>query len=298
MLIAMVILAVVFMFALPLVLALVVTRRYQATWRTIGVGALGYLVTQSVVMLLAMGAQALLQNQLSTVVAGLTLATLLSYVLAGISCVIAMLSLWIGFRYLRQESDSWIGALALGIGFGGTESILMGVEAVGIFYPYVVASIAGMQSLGLSTTDAATLTSQLSTFLTTPWYFPFTYIVDRAAYMAVYLAVAVVAWQAFTKHKWTWLWLAGGMVWLILVQAVNNIVAAISTQSYWTELFLFVVMLISLEALYWFKVSVLDKQAETKSKPDVPTIEAFTENDTETADSAVGHKVRKGKKNK
>jgi uncharacterized membrane protein YhfC len=292
----MVILAVVFMFALPLVLALVLTRRYQATWRTIGVGALGYLVTQSVVMLLAMGAQALLQNQLSTVVAGLTLATLLSYVLAGISCVIAMLSLWIGFRYLRQESDSWIGALALGIGFGGTESILMGVEAVGIFYPYVVASIAGMQSLGLSTTDAATLTSQLSTFLTTPWYFPFTYIVDRAAYTAVYLAVAVVAWQAFTKHKRTWLWLAGGMVWLILVQAVNNIVADISTQSYWTELFLFVVMLISLEALYWFKVSVLDKQTETKSRPDVPVIEAFTENDTETADSTVGHKVRKGKK--
>jgi uncharacterized membrane protein YhfC len=299
MLIAMIILATIFMFALPLVLALILTKRYNATWRTIGVGVLAYLVTQSVLMLLAWGLQSLLQNQLSTEIAGLSLTTILSYALAWLSCIFAILTLWFSFHYLKKEGDSWIGALALGVGFGGAESFLMGFEAISVFYPYVVSVIAGVQSLGLSASDASALTNSLSSFLATPWYFPLTYVIDRAAYLSVYLAVTVVVWQALTKHKRMWLWLVGGAVWLIFVQTLNNIVANISTASYWTELFLFVVMLISLEAMYWYKVSVLDKQSENGAKPETgEVIESISATSTETVEPTGDAKPRRVKKNK
>ena len=117
MLIATIILSVVFMFVLPLVLALTLTRRYHATWRTVGVGVLAYLVTQSVMLLLVEGVQAWLQNQLSNVIAGLSLTTILLYALAWLACIFTVISLWIGQRYLKNEADSWIGALTLGVGF-------------------------------------------------------------------------------------------------------------------------------------------------------------------------------------
>lgn len=299
MLIATIILAIVFMFALPLALALVLTRRYQATWRTLGVGVLAYLVTQSVMLLIVQGIQMGLQNQLTTVIAGLPLSTLLLYALAWIACILTVVSLWIGLRYLKGEANSWIGALALGLGFGGTESLLIGIQWVTGLYQPIAAALFGVQSLGLSSSDAATLTTSLNTLLTTPWYYPLTNILDRTAYVTVYLAVAVAVWQALKRPKWTWLWLVGGMVWLIIVQTLNSVVATISVNSYWTELYLFVVMLVSLEAMYWYKVSVLDKQPKDTVKSETPeAIEAGAAEGAETVEPAGKPKPRKAKKKK
>ena len=175
----------------------------------------------------------------------------------------------------------------------------MGVQMVYNFYPYVGAALFGVQSLGLSTSDATTLASSLGAFLSTPWYLPLTYILDRLAYVSVYLAVAVVVWQALAKRKRAWLWLAGGIVWLIIVQTLNNVVATISVDSYWTELFLFTAMLISLEFLYWYKVNVLDKQARDEATPEAAeVIEVDPATNNETVEPTGGARPRKPGKTK
>jgi len=293
MLIAMIILSVVLMFVLPVVITVILTGRYHATWRTIGVGILAYLVPQVVMTFILGGLQSLTQDQLSSVIAGLPLSTILLYALVLVACILTVIAVWIGFRYLKEEADSWIGALALGAGVGGAQFLFIGIKQIFDYYPYVGAALFGVQSLGLSSSDATSLSNSMSLFLSTPWYYPLSAILALLTYMAVYLAMSIVVWQGLKKQKWTWLWLVGGMVWLIVVQSLDSVLTAAFPSSYWPEMFLFVALLISLEFLYWYKVNVLDKLTLEESTPEISS-----SMDTETVEPAYKPKSRKAKKNK
>jgi uncharacterized membrane protein YhfC len=173
---------------LPVTLAIVAIKRFKVSGWVIFTGVLTFIASQVVHIPLLNGVALLFPKftppQIPTWVYAIYLG-----VMAGLCEETARL---VGFKILKGKAKSFASGLALGIGHGGVESVIVG--------GLVLFSLIS----GLTTNSVL----QSNQFWAYPWHLPLAGGLERIMAVTSHLVMTVFVWKAVTSRNYWWYALA------------------------------------------------------------------------------------------
>ncbi len=243
MVIASYIFAILFEIVYPVLVGILIIRRYKTGWKLFGVGVLTFLGSQLVHIMLLSGFTELIRRGLFP---SPTL-EILPYVivvglLAGLCEETARLT---GFKILKEKANSWGTALTLGSGHGGTESILIGLVSLANFGLFLYIQLSHQTVLGMTP-------DQISKMLNIPWTLPFAAAAERLTTLIMQLTLSVMVWMAVSRRAW--IWFAAAILWHALVDGSALLLQNFGLSVWAIEGILAGVMLINFAALYMMRL--------------------------------------------
>jgi len=219
------------MIAMPISLAIILTRRWKMGWSIWWIGFATFIISQVGHIPFNWGAGLLLNR--SNLVYWSTLAQrVFNAVFLGLSAgVFEEVSRYLVLRFWAKKARSWRNGILFGAGHGGSEAVILGVLVLVTY-----ASMLAMRGMDLSTlvpADQLDLAQQqVQAYWLAPWYDSLLGAVERLFAIPVQICMAVIVMQAFTRKKIGWLFLA------ILYHAVVDGTAVLlmpTLGTYWTE---------------------------------------------------------------
>ena len=226
------ILAILIEIGLPILLGFWFIRRYGTSWRLFFYGALAFLGSQ----VLHIPFLQLLTNLFSTGVLPApppAIQPIFNAVLLGLLAgLFEETARWIVYRLLRGRATSWGGALTLGAGHGGVESIVIGFLVLAGYISY------------LSGANA-------SAFAGMAWFDPLAGSVERINAILMHLTLSVMVMLAFLRGNG--LWYVAAVLWHAAIDAVSAYLFGQGIVSAWAlEGILVGFSVTNLILLYWF----------------------------------------------
>ena len=227
-------------------------NRLGVPWRIISYGALGYFIVQSLVTLLFTGFSYLVDNGVLTLSdqAFFTGQIILSVVLAAL---LGVLVRWAGMKYLKEDMDNLASAYAIGVGYGGAESVML----VGI--PLLTTFITMLSNMNIDP-ETTTLDPALAAQLVDLWQvsplIPLAGSFERIAAFIMHITVTILVLQVFKKNAVTWLAAAFGLELL-----VNGLIVGLSEAGVlfgWVIVIAMVLMVGNLFLLYYLRAFEFD----------------------------------------
>jgi uncharacterized membrane protein YhfC len=184
---------------LPIAASVWVNKKFGVSWRTITYGILGYFIVQILVSLLYSGLLSLIPEWNT---AGVDQNYLLSQILVNIflGALLGVVTRWLGMKYFKL--DSLESAYALGVGYGGAESIML----VGLPLLTTFATMLGNINIDPQTTslDPAAV-EQLQELWALEFYVPLATMVERITAFVMHITVTVIILQVFKRKNLVWL---------------------------------------------------------------------------------------------
>ena len=219
------------MIAMPIGLAIVLTRRWKIGWSTWWIGFAAFIISQVGHIPFNWGA-GLLINQSNLVYWSPLAQQVFNAVFLGLSAgVFEEVSRYLILRFWAKKARSWRNGILFGAGHGGSEAIILGVLVL-VTYTSMLA-MRGMDLSTLVPADQLDLAQQqVQAYWSIPWYDSLLGALERLFTIPVQICLAVLVMQAFTRKKIGWLFLA------ILYHAVVNgtvVFLMPSLGTYWTE---------------------------------------------------------------
>jgi uncharacterized membrane protein YhfC len=251
------------MIAMPIGLAILLTRRWKMGWGVWWIGFATFIISQVGHIPFNWGA-GLLLNQSDLVYWSPLAQQVFNAAFLGLSAgVFEEVSRYLVLRFWAKKARSWRNGLLFGGGHGGSEAIILGVLVL-VTYTSMLA-IRGTDLSTLVPADQLELAQQqVQAYWYAPWYDSLLGAVERLFTIPVQICLAVIVMQAFTRKKIGWLFLA------ILYHAVvdGTVVFLLPTLGmYWTE------VLVSGFALLSLAVIFLLRQPEPQLNPEsVPAL--------------------------
>ena len=187
----------VLMFATPVVLGVLLRRRWALPWRLLLIGAATFIASQVVHIPLNAGLTVLFQQDwmlkppeawtkaFNAIVLGLT---------AGLCEEGAR---YLVYRYWLREARSWRQGVLFGVGHGGIESVMTGLLVAVTVLNAVALRNVDPTTLGLSPDQAAAVAGQIAEFWNMPLYMPLLAGAERLMSILFHLSAAVLVLQAF-----------------------------------------------------------------------------------------------------
>jgi len=219
------------MIAMPVALAITLTRRWKLGWRFWLVGAAVFILSQVghipfLYWLTGLFKSNILPNPpaawkdvFNAVLLGL---------LAGLFEELARYAM---FRWWLKDARSWRKGVLAGAGHGGAEAISLGVIVLLAYVNFVILrNPAAMATVPAGQVDA--ITAQVATYWSQPWYASLMGALERFLTIPVQICFSVIVLQTFTRKQWFWVWLA------VLFHAVIDTTAVLAVPAlgiYWTE---------------------------------------------------------------
>ncbi len=219
------------MIAMPIVLAIILTRHWKMGWSIWWIGISAFIISQVGHIPFNWGA-GLLINQFDLVYWPPLAQQVFNAIFLGLSAgVFEEVTRYLVLRFWAKKARSWQNGILFGIGHGGSEAIILGVLVL-LTYTSMLA-IHGTDLSTLVPSDQLELTQrQVQAYWSIPWYDSLLGAVERLFTIPVQICMAVLVMQAFTRKKIGWLFLA------ILYHAVvdGTVVFLMPTLGvYWTE---------------------------------------------------------------
>lgn len=258
----------VLMIALPVLLGIFLTRKFELGWRLWGIGAFTFVLSQVGHIPFNLVLTRLFERGLlpvppedwmfpfNAVVLGLS---------AGLweeSARFAMYRWWV------KDVRSWRKALLLGAGHGGIEAIMLGGLVL-----YTFIRMAAIRDVDLSTIvpveQIPLAQQQVSAYWSSPWYMTLLGAVERAFTIPFHIANSIVVLQVFTRRQSRWLWLA--IAWHALVNALALYVIQYMGP-YAAEAFLGLNALLSIGVIF----ALRQPEPETPFEPELPLPEPIS----------------------
>ncbi len=212
------------MIAMPIGLAVSLTRRFNLGWRLFWIGMGTFVFSQ--VLHIPFNA---LVNPVFTQFGFIALPTVLQNVVLslflGLSAgLFEEISRYAMYRWWAKDARSWGRGLLVGVGHGGTEAIILGVL---VLYGYLqMLIVRGVDVSTLVTPDKVELAkAQIQAYWSAPWYLTMLGALERLFAIPLHLACSVLVLQAFTRKKIWWLGLA------VLLHALADGAAVFASQS-------------------------------------------------------------------
>lgn len=195
------------MVAMPVGLAIYLTRRWKPGWRLWLIGAVTFIVSQVGHIPFNIAVSAIL-NKTSMVDWPKSYQTLFNAVFLGLSAgLFEELFRYGMFRWWAKDARSWKKGILAGAGHGGAEAIILGIL---VFVTFM--QLAAYRNIDLSTViPAAQLDlaqTQVAAYWSATWYASLLGAVERLFTIPVQIALSVIVLQTFTRKQWFWLWLA------------------------------------------------------------------------------------------
>jgi uncharacterized membrane protein YhfC len=231
--------AILFEILYPILIGILIIRRYKSGWKLFGVGVLTFLGSQLVHILLLSGFTELIRQGLfpSPTLVILPYAVVVG-LLAGLCEETARLA---GFKILKEKANSWGAALTLGSGHGGSESIIIGLISLANFALFIFVQRTGQTVLGLTP-------DQISKTLNIPWTLPLAAAVERLTTVIMQLTLSIMVWLSVSRKAW--IWFAAAILWHALVDGSILLLQNIGLTVWTIEGILAGVMLINIAGLY------------------------------------------------
>ncbi|MEA5079215.1 MAG: YhfC family glutamic-type intramembrane protease [Anaerolineaceae bacterium] len=249
------VLAIVVEIGLPVTLGILAVKRGKVSIWIIVTGVLTFIGSQVVHLPLMAGINLLFINRIVPMPFAAVLPwfnAITAGVLAGLCEETARL---VGFKVLKEKAQPFNSGLALGIGHGGLESVIVGFVVLFTFISNL-----------LSTSALTTMT-----FWSAPITTPLAGAVERISAVSAHLFMSVLVWKAVANRNYLWYLLAFGY------HAVLDAVTVFMSQSgfsMWAiEGVLTVFMLVSVFFLWRFWITERAKEKAAAELEPVPAME-------------------------
>lgn len=208
------------MIAMPLGLAIYLTRRFKLGWRVWWIGAAVFVLSQ----VGHIPFNALINplfNSASVLALPVNSQIILKAVFLGLSAgLFEELFRYGMFRWWARDARSWKKGLLAGAGHGGAEAILIGILSL-----YTFIQLAALRDMDLSKVipadQLALAQQQVQGFWSMGLGVSLLGALERLFTIPIQISLAVLVLQTFTRKKWYWVWLA------VLYHAVIDATAVI-----------------------------------------------------------------------
>ncbi len=237
-----IVIAILVTVGLPIGVGFWLNKKKDIPWRVISYGMMAYFLAQVAVTLLFSGFNVLVQNgTLALSDPTLTLVQVILSVVLG--AILGVLIRWAGMKYIKENLDTPEAAFAIGVGYGGAESILLvGLPLISTFFTM-------MSNLNLdpaTTTLDPEMLSQLEQLWQVPAVIPLMGSVERLSALVMHLTVTFLVLQVFLRQK-PW-FLALAMADELLV---NGLVVGLSEAGVANGWLVLVSVLLGIANVYW-----------------------------------------------
>jgi uncharacterized membrane protein YhfC len=197
------------MIAMPVGLAIFLTRRWRAGWRLWLIGAATFILSQvGHIPFNVLIGRLLLQTGMDRLPPLAKI--LISAVLAGLSAGFFEEFFRYGmYRWWAKDARSWRTGILTGAGHGGAEAILLGALALYAFLQLVVLRNADLSAF-FPPDQLAAAQAQVAAYWSMPWYASMLGALERLFALTVQISLALIVLQCFIRRQAFWVWLAVG----------------------------------------------------------------------------------------
>lgn len=243
----------VIMIALPLILAMLASRRLKTEWRIFGWGALAFVGSQALHLPFNKWLLEPLFTKLGLETAPNSTGLLLIGLLAGLSAgLFEETARLVVLRRWLPDVRRWKDGLMFGLGHGGTEAMLLGALVIYVFLQAVVMRDASQETLVLMVgPDRVEATQEfLRTYWRATWYDSLLGALERISAIAVQASLALLVLQVNRCGQIRWYWFA------VLYHTLVDMIAVYGASSwgiYVTEGVILVLAAFSLGMIFWLR---------------------------------------------
>lgn len=231
------------MIAMPVVLAIYLTRRWKLSWRFWFVGAAVFIISQMGHIPFLYWLTALFQNHVLPAPPAAYTPVFNAVLLGLLAGLFEELCRYAMFRWWLKDARSWRKAVLAGAGHGGAEAIILGAL---VLTAYVYYSFAQNNPAALAALPAAQVQA-IHAYWSAPWYASLLGAFERAMTIPVQITFSVIVLQTFIRKQWFWVWLA--VLFHALIDTTTVLVMP-AIGAYWTEALVAVFCAVSLLILF------------------------------------------------
>jgi len=167
------------------------------------------------------------------------------------------------YRWWAKDARSWSRGLMMGAGHGGIEAIVLGILVLVTYIAMIAIRNMDLSSL-VPPEQLALAQTQVSAYWSAAWYDTLLGALERSFSVTVQLALSILVLQVFTRRRLYWLWIAIG--WHTLVDAVA-VYSAATLGIYVTELIIAVFALASLAFIFLLRQPEPEQRVEPEPVP-------------------------------
>ena len=209
------------MIALPLVLGVVLARRWRLSWGLFGAGAATFVASQVFHIPFNYLVLTPFVTERGMFAAG-GLAFIVAALLYGLSAgVFEEVARFVVMRRWVPDARNLPNALMFGAGHGGGEAIIIGGLALYGFFQAIAFRGADLTKT-LPPEQVDVVAAQLALYWNMPWYKALLGAVERAGAICFHLSASAMVLQSVRRGGWGWL--AGAIAWHTLFNTVTLIV--------------------------------------------------------------------------
>jgi len=253
-LIAAIVFALLISIVLPIAAGIWSKRKFGITWRIVLFGSLGYMIVQAILVFIFNGFTALVENgRIVLSDQGMLVVQIILSVF--LSALLGVLIRWIGIKFLNEKLDNLEGAIGIGVGYGGVESILMvGLPLLSTF----VTMLSNMNVDHATSNLDPIIIGQIEQLWQVSPLIPLAGSLERIAAFVLHITVTILIVQSFTKKNF--IWVAGAFGLELLENGIIVALAEIGLKQGWLVLISISFMAINLYLLYKLGVKkIFDK---------------------------------------
>jgi uncharacterized membrane protein YhfC len=219
------------MLAMPIGLAIYLTRHWNLSGRIWWIGASTFIISQVFHIPFNLGVGRIL-NQTGMVAWDPKLQIIFNAVFLGLSAGIFEESArFLILRWWAKEARSWRKGVLFGAGHGGAEAIILGILVLYTYFQFAALRNADLSKI-IPSSQLDLVHSQLEAYWSATWYASLLGALERFFTIPCQIAMAVMVMQVFTRKHIRWLFLA------VAYHAMIDAWAVIGSKyfgTYWTE---------------------------------------------------------------
>jgi len=188
------------MIALPILLGIYLTRKFQLGWRLWLIGGAIFVSSQVVHIPFNNYVLNRLLGDIQQSILG-TPGLLMIAILLGLSAgIFEECARYIMYRWWIKDARSWRKGILVGAGHGGTEAIILGALVMLTYFSMLAYRNIDLSTLGLSPENQEIARQQLLAYWSYPWYATLIGAVERAFTIPFHIAASVLVLQVFTRR--------------------------------------------------------------------------------------------------
>jgi uncharacterized membrane protein YhfC len=231
------------MIGLPIILGIVLAKRYGLPWRLYFIGAATFVLSQ----VGHIPFNTLLLNGAVFSPAGQWPLAAVAIVLGLSAGAFEEVARYLVYRFWIRDARQWREAIMFGAGHGGCEAIIVGMFAAVSAINLLVLSGSDLATLDLTPEQLTLLQAQLAALQSSPWYAALLGSVERVFAIIFHISAAVLVLQVFRRGNL--LWLAAAIAWHTTLNAVAIYTLTLAG-AVWAEAALALLSLISLAIIH------------------------------------------------